>query len=68
MTETFYFVAYATVLQAQKHNTFELRSGIVAHMFNISNLLCGLGSDGHQNYLYGRYDNIVLPDKDWYGY
>jgi len=27
-------------------------------MFNISNLLCGLGSDGHQNYLCGRYDSI----------
>ena len=27
-------------------------------MLNIPHLLCGIGSDGHQNYLYGIHDNV----------
>ena len=27
-------------------------------MLSIPNLMCGLGSDGHQNYLYGYYDSV----------
>ena len=27
-------------------------------MLNISHLLCGIGSDGYWNYLYGIHDNV----------
>ena len=52
------FRSLCYIITGSEAQHFELRSAIVAHMFNISNLLCGLGSDGHQNYLYGRYDNV----------
>ena len=52
------FRSLCYIITGSEAQHFELRSAIVAHMFNISNLLCGLGSDGHQNYLYGRYDSI----------
>ena len=50
-----YAISLATGSQAQH---FELTSAIVAQILSIPNMLCGLGSDGQQNYLYGYYSSV----------
>ena len=52
------FRALCCIITGSEIQHFELRSAIVAHMLAIPHLLCGLGSDGHGNYLYRRHDNV----------
>ena len=46
------------IITGSETQHFELRSAIVAHMLAIPHLLCGIGSDGHGNYFYRRYDDV----------
>ena len=38
----------------------ELRSDLTSYMLSIPELLCGIGPDGHRNYLeeYGSYESV----------
>ena len=52
------FRSLCYIITSSQSQHFELRTAIVAHMLRIPNLMCGLGSDGHQNYLYGYYYSV----------
>ena len=52
------FRSLCYIITGSQSQHFELRCAIVAHMLSIPNLMCGLGSDGHRNYLYGYYDSV----------
>ena len=52
------FRSLCYIITGSQAQHYELRCAIVAHMLSIPHLLCGLGSDGHRNYLYGYYDNV----------
>ena len=54
------FRALSYIITGSEAQHFELRKGLVTHMLSIPELLCGIGADGHQNYLeeYGGYENV----------
>ena len=52
------FLSLCYIITGSEEQHLELRSAIVAHMLNIPNLLCGIGSDGHRNYFYGYHDSV----------
>ena len=45
------FRALSFIITGSESQHFEIRSSIVAHMFNVPELLTGYGADGHHNYL-----------------
>ena len=45
------FRALSFIITGSENQHFEIRSLIVAHMFNVPELLTGRGADGHHNYL-----------------
>ena len=50
--------SFSYIITGSEAQHFELRSAIVAHMLSIPHLLCGIGIDGHRNYLYSVHDNV----------
>ena len=50
--------SFSYIITGSEAQHFELRNAIVAHMLNIPHLLCGIGSDGHRNYLYDIHENV----------
>ena len=55
------FRALSFIVTGSEHQHFEIRSSIIAHLFNVPELLTGTGADGHQNYLtyyHGGYRSV----------
>ena len=55
------FRAMSFIITGSECQHFEIRSSIIAHMFNIPELLTGHGADGHRNYLtyyHGGYHSV----------
>ena len=49
------------IITGSESQHYELRSSIIAHMFNIPELLTGRGAEGHRNYLtyyHGGYHSV----------
>ena len=54
------FRSLCYVITGSEAQHYELRSDIISYMLSIPELLCGIGADGHRNYLeeYGGYESV----------
>ena len=54
------FRSLCYVITGSEAQHYELRSELISYMLSIPELLCGIGADGHRNYLeeYGGYESV----------